>query len=166
MSAQLSVVAARVALAQAEVRAADERRAALTKQLGEVRAELKTARKTFDKLAKQVMAGQAKLDAIHSNQMFTMDALGRLQSVKPAAADFLPGDPEAVEWADNCRILSERLEKLKREKLTLPMEALRLEGVQLRDRIQQLAYAESTLLNDLHGAVAAERVGGVFAPGL
>jgi septal ring factor EnvC (AmiA/AmiB activator) len=159
----VSVIEARAQLAQAEADARKERRAALTKQLAEVRAELRTKRKTFNKLSKEVMEGQADLDNVRGSILAVSDALSRLQTAKPACADLLPDDPESKEWRENCAVLSARLDKLRAERQSLPnVELLRNQGVQLRERIQQLAYAESNIVNELEGTLAQNRVGGTF----
>ena len=151
--------------AQQEVEQRKERRTKLTKRLAEVRAELRSKRSAFDKLAKRIMQGQEDLNAVNGNMMAVIDALGRYQAAKPAVVDFLPSDPEAVEWNDNVRILSKRLEKLKTGKLALPnVQLVRIEAIGMRDRIQQLEYAESNIVNELEGTLAQNRVGGVFAP--
>lgn len=152
-------------VAQQEVEQRKEGRTKLTKQLGEVRTELRTKRSAFDKLAKRILHGQEDLNAVQGNMMAVIDALGRYQAAKPSVVDFLPSDPEAVEWNDNVRILSERLEKLKAEKLALPnVQLLRIEAIGMRERIAQLKCAEGNIVSELDGTLAVNRVGGVFAP--
>jgi septal ring factor EnvC (AmiA/AmiB activator) len=159
----LSVIEARAQLAQAEADARKERRAALTKQLAELRAELRTKRKTFDKLARRIMQGQADLDNVRGSILAVSDVLSRLLTVKPACADLLPDDPESKEWLENCAVLNVRLDRLRAERQSLPnVELLRNEGVQLRERIQQLEYAESNIVNELEGTLAQDHVGGTF----
>lgn len=161
----LSIAEARAALSQAEAAQAKERRTALAADLAAVRSELRTARKTFDKLSKEVMEGQANLDNVRGNIIAVSDALSRLQTVKPACADLLPDDEEVVEWRTHCATLETRLEQLRAKRLALPnTEALRIDGVNLRQRIQQLEFAENNLLNELSGTLAQNRVGGVLAP--
>ena len=161
----LSVVEARAQLDAAEAAEKKVRRSKLTAELAAVRAELRTKRKAFAKLSKEVMEGQANLDNVRGNIIAVSDALSRLQTVKPACADVLPDDPESKEWQENCAVLNARLDKLRAERQSLPsVELLRNEGVQLRERIQQLEFAESNLLNELSGTLAQNRVGGVLAP--
>ena len=165
LTTQAGVTLAELALKNAKERAEATKRADDVKQLKAVRAELRTKRAAFDKLAKRIMQGQEDLNAVYANQTAVIAALGRLQDAKPEIADFLPNEPEVLEWKDNVRILTGRLEKLKAARLALPnVELLRIEAVQLRERIQQLQYAESNCLHRLDGTVATTRPGGVFAP--
>lgn len=159
----LSVIEARTQLAQAEADARKERRTKLIEDLRTVRSELKAKRKTYAQLERKVLEGQAALDSIYSSQMAVIDARGRLQTVRPEIADFLPNDPEVLEWNDNIRILDERLVKLREARSKLPnVQLLRAEAMRTHDAIMQLEWREGNILNELNNSLAKNRVGGVF----
>ncbi len=166
MSTQsLTVEQARTALADAEAAQREERRAELTTRLASVRAELRAERESFSKLERQVHNAQVDLNNVRSAILATSDALSRVQAAKPEIADHLPDDPEVVQWTRHCEQYEARLKELQAQRRALPnVERMRFDGVQLRDRIQQLEFAERDLLNQLNNALASTRVGGVFAP--
>jgi DNA repair exonuclease SbcCD ATPase subunit len=163
MSTQ-SIAQARTALAEAESAQREERRAQLITQLATTRAELRTARESFEKLCKQVEQGQSDLDSLRSERMSTTDVLSRWQQAKPSCVDLLPNEPESIAWRTNCAALEKQLEKLRAQRGALPnVEAMRFEGVQLREKIRQLVYAESSLLKTLNHETAPENLrGGTF----
>lgn len=163
MSTQ-SVAQARTALAEAENVQREERRAQLITQLATTRAELRAHRESFEKLCKQVEQAQSDLDSLRSELMSTTDALSRWQEAKPSCADLLPTEPKSIAWRTNCAALEKQLEKLRAQRVALPnVEAMRFEGVQLREKIRALAFAEQSLLRTLNHESAPENLrGGVF----
>ncbi len=163
MSTQ-SIAQARTALAEAESAQREERRAQLITQLATTRAELRTARESFDKLCREVEAAQSDLDSLRSELMSTTDALSQWQQAKPSCAELLPTEPESIAWRTNCAALEKQLEKLRAQRATLPnVEVMRFKGVQLREKIRALAFAEQSLLRTLNHETAPENLrGGTF----
>jgi chromosome segregation ATPase len=152
-------------LAQIEANAKKRRKTELTQQLVSIRAELKAARKTYAVLEKKVLEGQAKLNGIESEMMRTLDARGRLQSIRPEIADFLPADETVKEWEENCHALDAHMEKLRAAKSALGnIQIVRVEAVSTNDRINTLLWQEQNVLNLLRGSLAQSPVGGTFAP--
>ncbi|MGB8028804.1 MAG: hypothetical protein WCF30_03980 [Terracidiphilus sp.] len=155
----------RAQLAEIEATERKERRTKLVANLVAVRGELKIKRREFEKLAKKIFNAQPELDAIHRNMMSVIAAQGYHAAGRPAVCDFLPNEPEAVQWFDGVRTLNERLEELKKAKQTLGnIELLRIEAIGIRERVQQLEFAESDFINQLQNSSGVDRVGGVFAP--
>jgi chromosome segregation ATPase len=156
------VILAEQALETARKRERAERRTKLIAELKEVRAELRTKRKAYALLEKKVLQGQAALDSIYSSQMAIFDARGRLQSIRPEVADYLPNDESVIEWNSNINALDERLAKLREARSKLPnVQLLRMEGVQTHGIIQSLEWRETQILNECQNALAQVRVGGV-----
>ncbi len=150
-------------LAQIEADAKKKRNADLTQQLVSIRAELKTKRKAYSLLEKKVLGAQATLNGIESEMSRTMDALGRLRSIRPEIADFIPDDEAVKEWGQNCAALEAHMEMLRTRKRELGnIQLVRVEAVSTNDRINALLWQEQNVLNLLRGSLARNPVGGTF----
>ena len=155
-----SVAHARAQLAQAETAQAAERRAQLIDQLKTTRSELRSKTRELEKLKAKILKSQSALDNCREEIVRHSDALAMVQAQRPDVAAYLPDDPESVEWRKKCIALEDALEVWQARRATLPnVELLRIEGVALAQRVQQLMYAESNTLRELD---PQERTGGVF----
>lgn len=160
-----SVAHARAQLAEAETAQAKERHAQLVAQLALTRKTLRTEQRELEKLKRKIFKGQADLDNCRAEINSYSDALAMIQAQKPAVADHLPSDPDVVEWRNKCERLEDALEILRARRVALPnVELLRIEGVNLAKHVQELLFAETSILGQLDGSIAQSRVGGVFAP--
>jgi hypothetical protein len=130
-----------------------------------VRAEIKDKQKKYGVLERRVFEAQAKLNNVESAMMHTLDASGRLHSIRPEIADFLPNDESVKSWKAECVALDKRMEELRSEKRAVGnVQLLRVEAVTLNDQINHLLWREQNILNELRRALAQRPVGGSFAP--
>jgi hypothetical protein len=161
-----SITEARAQLANAEAAERAERHQKLVSQLAAVREELRVKGAELEQMQQKILQSQADDENVYHSILVVLDAIGTSSANRPAVADYLAADPEVVAWqqkhdalvAEHARLLSER-------RALYPVELLRSEGLQLRDRVQSLIYAEQNLLNALDGSVGRGFVGGVVAPG-
>lgn len=138
-----------------------ERHSKLIDELAAIRTELKAKRKAYSVLEKQVLEGQAAVDSIYSSQMAVIDARGRLASVRPQIADYLPNDETVVAWTTNINALDARLAKLREARSKLPnVQLLRIEAVQTHDAILNLEWRENNTLSELENRLATRPEGG------
>lgn len=165
MSTQSVVEAARVQLAQAEAAQREERRAKLIERLAQVRAELLDKRAELEQLSARVLKAQSDLDNARNSILVRTDDLAELEAARPAVADFLPDDSEVRAWNQKRSALLAELDRLRAARIVLPpLEAMRFDGVNLAKRVQDLMFAESSILNELDGVIGKWPSGGVFAP--
>jgi hypothetical protein len=157
----ISVTLARVALAEAEVTARAHRRTELIERLRKVRADLRVESAALETLSKKVMEAQTNLDNVRSRILTIVEAIGMLAAQRPATVDYLPEDPEAVRWLEKHRGLEEERVRLLSLRSALPnIELMRIDGVNLAKRVQELMYAEAAILGELDGSLAQFPVGG------
>jgi hypothetical protein len=162
MSTQ-SVVEARALLAAAEAAQRDAHRAELIEQLRKVRAALLSESHNLEQMSQKVMKAQADLDNTRNQILVVVEAIGISAQQRPAIVEYLPGDPEAVAWSSKHSALEQEHARLLAVRRALPdVERMRIDGVNLAKRVQELMYAESSLLHQLDGSLAQWPVGGTF----
>lgn len=131
---------------------AESRRPALIQQLHAVRTELRALRPQFEKLKVNVLNLQAEHDNIMRAVTVREDQASELLNSRPACFDYLPDDPECVQWAS---VLEEKRTEISGLRMVLAAQpnlySLRLEGVELASRISGLQFSESSLTNQLAG---------------
>ena len=160
-----SVIAARLLIQQAEESQRAVRRAQLIEQLKVIRADIRTYQREFEKLKRQIDKGQTDLDNCRAEIVRHSDALSSTLLQKPAVADHLPLDDDVVDWRSRCETLERGLQILRARRVALPnVELLRIEGVNLAQRIQALQFSANALINTLNGTIAQSPVGGIFSP--
>ena len=158
-------------LARADAAEAAARKAKLVEQLKAVRAELRTLRPQLAKVASTVMGLRADGENIATAIRIRQEAISQLQAEKPGAADFLPDDPDVVEWRAAVSAREREVEHLRSVAESLPnLYQLQLQGVELQQRVASLEYAEVNTINALSGVsgkawggkLVGSSVGGVF----
>ncbi|MGP8270968.1 MAG: hypothetical protein ACLQLH_12925 [Terracidiphilus sp.] len=144
---------------------ADARRSKLLDQLRAVRAELRTARPAFAVIAAKVMGLRADGENLSRAISTRQERISELHASKPACADYLPSDPDVVEWRAALAATEVEIEHLRSVAESLPnLYQLQLQGVELQQRISSLEYGETNLLNALSG-VSGKAWGGKLAIG-
>ena len=150
--AAASVAAAEAELARAKAAQAAARRPELIANLKVVRKELRTLRPKFEKLKADVMNLQAEHDNILRAIAWREDGVSTMLASKPACADVLPDDPEVQQWVAALEEKRGEVSQLRAALAAMPdLYSLRLEGVELAQRIQSLQFSESSILNQLSG---------------
>jgi uncharacterized protein YoxC len=160
-----AVTQARAALAQAEQVAAAEHRVQLVERLRTIREELLPKREQLEPLAQTIRELQAKVDGVRQKIDEVTQAMAALDDRRPLAADYLGSDSETSGYFRQRKILGGELDRLIALRGSLPnLAEMRWRGVQLRQRVEELQYAESCVLNELAGdiGVPAGTVSGVF----
>lgn len=154
---------ARTVLAQNEEEQKELKRAQQIAQLATIRTELRTKQAVLNALPQKIADAQNDLDNTRRHLLAVSDELSTLEHAKPEMAEYLPTDPEVVEWNARRADLEAKLGELRAQRAGLPnVELMRIEGVNLHRRVGELVYAESNLLNQLKGTHAQVPPGGVF----
>jgi DNA repair exonuclease SbcCD ATPase subunit len=166
-----TVAAAKAVLAQADAAEAEASRTRLVEQLKVVRADLHTLRPQLENLRLRVMGLQADEENIARAISVREERISELMATRPECANWLPLDPDVLQWSTALEEKRAELVKLREAGRALPnLYQLRLEGVELATRISTLQYAETNILNRLSGTsgrawggkLVTSSVGGVF----
>jgi soluble cytochrome b562 len=159
-------------LAEAELKTAKaaaqaDERAVLTKQLAQVRAELRTAKATYEKLRRQIRTGERELAGLQSQVDGLGVQLALHNQTRPAAADFLPEDEECRVWRDTQdRLIAQRSEAIALRDRVMNAMPDRLACAKFEGNfgvIANLARSETNLIRRLRGErLGSGLEGGVF----
>ena len=146
-----AMATARAVIAQADVAAAEVRKALLIEQLKAVRADLAVKRPILAVLASRIMglrdAGQNLARAIEQRQ----ERISALMAERPVVLDFIPSDPEAVAWRAAVEQRESEIAQLRAAGAALPnLYQLQLSAVTLQGEIQQLEWTQTNILNRLN----------------
>ena len=161
----LEVARAKDVLTRVAQHEADARKAELLVQLRDVRAQLRAARPQLAVLASRVRSLQADGENLSRAISTREERISELYAAKPAVADFLPGDPEVLQWRLALEAKESELAQLRAAGAAMPnLYQLRLEGVELQQRVAALEYAETNILNRLSG-VSGKAWGGRLVAG-
>lgn len=144
-----------------------EHRTTLIKKLTDVRALLHELEPKLAKLKAAVFTRQAEENNFVSRLQVRNDDVSTWLAARPRVADYLPDDPEAVDWQAALEARQAKVEELHVQHRALPnLYELRAEGVELTQRIQGLHFEENNLLNALagrpHNEIATGSVRTVF----
>lgn len=152
MTASFAVAQAQAALADAEKAEAQERRTTLVAQLQQIRSELPVERQKFEALSKTIRETQTQLDNLRRNLIDISDALGASLSSRPEIFSFLPDDPICTAWAKRHSELEAKQQELLQQRANLKnVESLRLDAVNIGERVKALTGSEANIIRRLRG---------------
>jgi DNA repair exonuclease SbcCD ATPase subunit len=150
--AEAEFARAKSELARALATQNDTRRSDLIANLKSVRQELRKLRPKFTQLKSRVLAQQAEHENIHRAIQIREDHVSELLASQPDCYDYLPDDPECLQWAAAIEAVRKETEQLRAHLASQPnLYALRLEGVELSQRIENLQFSEASLITLLAG---------------
>ncbi len=159
----LSTSEAEQALSRAKQTREEQRRADLLEKLADVRAQLADLGPQFAKMKNDVFALQASFDNLHKQLQTRNEAVDDWHAARPRVADFLSADPEVAAWQAELERRQARVSETRNQLRALPnLMRLRIEGVELAQRIQGLRFEESNLMDAIAGSTRALATGGVF----
>ena len=155
MSAEIAALTLAVIEAEQRLNAAkqaveQQRRPALIERLTVVRAELQEAAPKLAKMKSDIFALQAASDNLHKSLGYALEYVSDWLAAKPAVAEFLPTDPESIAWQAELERRQANVDAIKEKIRGLSnLMPLRIEGVELTQRVQGLHFEENNLLNAL-----------------
>jgi predicted RNase H-like nuclease (RuvC/YqgF family) len=163
-AAEAEFIRAKVELTRAKAAQAGASRSDLIANLKTVRQELRSLRSKFERQKVTVLNLQAECDNIMRAVTVREDQASELLNSRPACFDYLPDDPECVQWSAALEQKRTEISGLRMVLAAQPnLYSLRLEGVELATRIQSLQFSESSLTNQLAG-ISGKSWGGKAIP--
>jgi chromosome segregation ATPase len=148
----LDVAQARAVIVAAEQADAAASKVKMLEQLRTVRAELRTARPQLEALRRRIMYLQADGENLARAARVREERISELMAARPAVCDYLPADPECVQWSAVLEQKQSEIAQLREAGAALPnLYQLQLSGVELAMRISDWQFAETNILNRLRG---------------
>jgi chromosome segregation ATPase len=149
-STQLGVLDAEATIAAAKAEQIKTRRRELIAQLRVVRAELRVLLPELDQMRRDILDGQSIRDNLHRALSIRQDRVNDLHAEEPATANYLPDDPDVTRWRAALKEAEEVVVTLHGQIREQPnLERLRVQGVELQQRVQGLQYREANTLTAL-----------------
>ena len=145
---------ARAIIAAAEAEEIARQVAKLTDQLTDIRSELRRRRRRLSELAPRLGEHSRAANEARQLVMLATRKVGVSEQARPAAADWLAGDQEVINWQVEHTKLVAELDRLSADlqRLALPhpdeAEALRLNGMG-PDSVQHAEWVEQNILAQL-----------------
>ncbi|MGA9670399.1 MAG: hypothetical protein WBQ94_14395 [Terracidiphilus sp.] len=147
---QLAVLDAEATIAAAKAEQVKTRRGELVAQLREVRAELRVLLPELAQMKRDILDGQSIRDNMLRALSNRQDRVNDLYAEKPATADYLPDDPDVIRWRAALKKAEEAVVTLRGQIRAQPdIERLRIQGVELQQRVQAFRYREANTLSAL-----------------
>ncbi len=155
---------ARAVIEQHEAEQRELRRAERIANLAAIRTELREKQTVLNALPQKIAEAQNDLNNTRNHILAVSDAISTLERNRPEMYVYLPDDPECVAWNSERTALQSQFDELRAQRAALPpVELMRIEGVNLHRRVQELVFAESNILNQLRGSSFAQvPPGGIF----
>jgi chromosome segregation ATPase len=151
-STQLAVLDAERTIAAAKAEETKTRRRELVATLRAVRAELARLLPQLDQMRRDILDLQSVRENLHRALSIRQDRVNDLHAETPATADYLPDDPEVTRWRAALKEAEEVVVTLHGQIREQPnLERLRVQGVELQQRVQGLQYREANTLTALDG---------------
>jgi hypothetical protein len=167
IDARQTLERARQAFAQAEAEHVEQRRASLLTDLALIRAQLEEARARHKKLQARIHIDRDNYDNAQTKVRRRFEAVADSLRARPSIVDFLPDDPEAVQWTKRHAQLERQRDKAMEERNALPdpndtaAECNRYLGP--AGIIMELLLTEQNLMRAIEGKPGIVRMeGGVY----